>query len=83
MTLLFHKADQKKQKTAENKRKKKSSTDDDEDLDLESLDWWSKYFASVDTLIQVWFHWLLYLQCTFVIIKLRFDLKKNNSLKSS
>lgn len=46
-------ADTKEKKTAENKKKKKGSLVDDDDLDLESLDWWSKYFASVDTLIMV------------------------------
>ncbi|XP_021379810.1 otoferlin-like isoform X8 [Mizuhopecten yessoensis] len=44
-------AEKKEKKTAENKKRKKSSADDEDDLDLESLDWWSKYFASVDTLI--------------------------------
>lgn len=49
----FFQAEKKKQKTAENKRKKKSTPEDEDDLDLDNLDWWSKYFASVDTLIQV------------------------------
>ncbi|XP_071147847.1 otoferlin-like isoform X5 [Mytilus edulis] len=50
--LAIDAADQKKQKTAENKRKKKSLPEDEDDLDVDNLDWWSKYFASVDTLIQ-------------------------------
>ncbi|XP_055886227.1 otoferlin-like isoform X5 [Biomphalaria glabrata] len=40
----------KEKKTTENK-KTKSKVEDDE-LDLETLDWWSKYFASVETLIR-------------------------------
>ncbi|KAL5015843.1 hypothetical protein ScPMuIL_005432 [Solemya velum] len=41
----------KDKKTAENKRRKQSVVDEDE-LDLESMDWWSKYFASLETLIR-------------------------------
>jgi hypothetical protein len=44
----------KQKKTEENsRRKKKDSIEDDEEMDLESMDWWSKYFASVETLIRV------------------------------
>ncbi|CAL1540078.1 unnamed protein product [Lymnaea stagnalis] len=39
----------KEQKTAENKKKKKV---EDEEPDMEALDWWSKYFASVETMIR-------------------------------
>ncbi|XP_076441089.1 otoferlin-like [Babylonia areolata] len=42
---------EKDKKTAENKRRKKSSVDDDEP-DMDALDWWSKYFASVETMIR-------------------------------
>ncbi len=34
------------------KRKKKNQEEDDE-MDVESLDWWSKYFASMETMIRV------------------------------
>ena len=44
--------DKKDQKTADNKRKRRS-TIDEEELDLESMDWWSKYFVSMDALICV------------------------------
>lgn len=41
-------------KTEENaRRKKKDSLDDEDEMDLDSMDWWSKYFASVETLIRV------------------------------
>ncbi|XP_014771959.1 otoferlin isoform X1 [Octopus bimaculoides] len=43
--------DRKEQKTAENKRRRKAGIDEEEP-DLESLDWWSKYFASVETMIR-------------------------------
>lgn len=44
----------KQKKTEENsRRKKKDSIEDEEEMDLESMDWWSKYFASVETLIRV------------------------------
>ena len=35
------------------KKKKKGNTEDDDEMDMESLDWWSKYFASVETMIRV------------------------------
>ena len=38
---------------AKKKKKKKGQTEDDDEMDLESLDWWSKYFASVETMIRV------------------------------
>ncbi|XP_013379026.1 otoferlin isoform X3 [Lingula anatina] len=37
-------------KTEENK-KRKGSTADEDDLDTDTLDWWSKYFASVEMMI--------------------------------
>ncbi|KAH9496796.1 hypothetical protein Btru_010276 [Bulinus truncatus] len=40
----------KDKKTADNKKKKVKSEDDE--LDMETLDWWSKYFTSVETLIR-------------------------------
>lgn len=43
--------DRKDQKTAENKRRRKAGIDEEEP-DLESLDWWSKYFVSVETMIR-------------------------------
>ena len=49
----------KNQKTAENKRKKRkdsmSSVNDDDDVDLDGMDWWSKYHASVELLLSVIF----------------------------
>ena len=35
------------------KKKKKGQAEDDDEMDMESLDWWSKYFASVETMIRV------------------------------
>ena len=35
------------------KKKKKGQSEDDDEMDMESLDWWSKYFASVETMIRV------------------------------
>lgn len=43
-------------KTAENRKKKKykdSLNGDEDEPDLENMDWWSKYHASVETMIQV------------------------------
>ena len=45
--------DAKEQKTEENKKKKKKSDSEEDKEDQESLDWWSKYFASVETMIKV------------------------------
>lgn len=44
---------EKEQKTAENKRRKKKGNIDDDEPDMDALDWWSKYFASVETMIRV------------------------------
>ena len=51
-SFFLFQVDKKEQKTADNKRKRRSTVDDEE-LDLESMDWWSKYFVSMDTLISV------------------------------
>lgn len=41
-------------KTESNKRrKKKDGVDADSEMDMDALDWWSKYFASLETLIEV------------------------------
>ncbi|KAL3867775.1 hypothetical protein ACJMK2_040625, partial [Sinanodonta woodiana] len=50
-TIIIDTTSAKDQKTAENRRRRKS-TIDDEELDLESMDWWSKYFVSMVTLIR-------------------------------
>ncbi|XP_059174098.1 otoferlin-like isoform X2 [Physella acuta] len=43
----------KDEKTAENKKKKaKKKTVEEDEPDMEALDWWSKYFASVETMIR-------------------------------
>ena len=41
---------------SEKKKKKKDASGadgEDGDMDMENLDWWSKYFASVETMIRV------------------------------
>lgn len=51
---LFCQVNVKLKKTEENaRRKKKDSLDDEDEMDMDSMDWWSKYFASVETLIRV------------------------------
>ncbi|PVD23896.1 hypothetical protein C0Q70_17171 [Pomacea canaliculata] len=42
---------EKTMQTEENKRRKKGNVDEDEP-DMDALDWWSKYFASVETMIR-------------------------------
>ena len=44
---------EKEQKTEENKRRKKKGNVDEDEPDMDALDWWSKYFASVETMIRV------------------------------
>ncbi|XP_053394702.1 otoferlin-like isoform X2 [Mercenaria mercenaria] len=45
-------AQQKDKKTEENtRRRRRRSTIDDDELDEEAMDWWSKYFVSMETLI--------------------------------
>jgi hypothetical protein len=53
MFVVCFQGDAKEQKTEENKKKKKKSDSDEDKEDQESLDWWSKYFASVETMIKV------------------------------
>lgn len=51
---IFCQVNVKLKKTEENvRRKKKDSLDDEDEMDMDSMDWWSKYFASVETLIRV------------------------------
>lgn len=39
---------------AENTKKKKRESMDELEDDEESRDWWTKYFASVEAMIEVW-----------------------------
>ncbi|XP_052775587.1 otoferlin-like isoform X2 [Mya arenaria] len=48
---IDHGVSQKELKTEENNRRRRRSTIDDEDPDEETMDWWSKYFVSMETLI--------------------------------
>ena len=41
---------------AKKKKKKKGQAEDDDEMDMECLDWWSKYFASMETMIRVSTH---------------------------
>ena len=51
---MFFQAEKKDKKTEANKKKKsKDEGAEDDKADQESLDWWSKYFASVETMIKV------------------------------
>jgi hypothetical protein len=44
---------EKDKKQAENQKKKKKGSLDEDEPDMDALDWWSKYFASVETMIRV------------------------------
>ncbi|KAK6179510.1 hypothetical protein SNE40_011846 [Patella caerulea] len=49
---LHYQIDKKEGKVAEKSKKKKKKDADDDAPDLQSMDWWSKYFASVETMIR-------------------------------
>uniref|UniRef100_A0A668A8F9 Otoferlin a n=1 Tax=Myripristis murdjan TaxID=586833 RepID=A0A668A8F9_9TELE len=42
-----------KDKTKKKKKKKKGEVEEEEETDESMLDWWSKYFASIETLMEV------------------------------
>uniref|UniRef100_A0A668ACF4 Otoferlin a n=1 Tax=Myripristis murdjan TaxID=586833 RepID=A0A668ACF4_9TELE len=48
-----------KDKTKKKKKKKKGEVEEEEETDESMLDWWSKYFASIETLMEV-----LHYSCT-------------------
>uniref|UniRef100_A0A673YZL2 Otoferlin n=1 Tax=Salmo trutta TaxID=8032 RepID=A0A673YZL2_SALTR len=48
-SLLFEAKEEKKKK----KKKKKGEVEEDDETDERMLDWWSKYFASIETLMEV------------------------------
>lgn len=51
-TFLLEQDDDKDGKGKKRKRKKGDEIEEDE-LDESMLDWWSKYFASIETLMEV------------------------------
>ena len=55
MNILCSSQNEKDKKTEENKKKKRKDGTEEDDLDLENLDWWSKYFASVELMMKVRF----------------------------
>ena len=68
--------DKKELKTSENRKKKKKDAlnSEDDEPDLESLDWWSKYFASMETMIRVGrldlqYHQQLVIQIVMTLIR--------------
>lgn len=53
MTLLFKQKDDDKDGKGKKRKRKKGDDFDEEELDESMLDWWSKYFASIETLTEV------------------------------
>jgi hypothetical protein len=48
-SLSYLQKEEKKKK----KKKKKGEVEEDDETDERMLDWWSKYFASIETLMEV------------------------------
>ena len=46
--------EEKEKERKKKKKKKKGGEVEEEELDESMLDWWSKYFASIETLMEVW-----------------------------
>jgi hypothetical protein len=42
-----------KEEKKKKKKKKKGEVEEDDETDESMLDWWSKYFASIETLMEV------------------------------
>jgi hypothetical protein len=53
VTEMSDQVTEKDKKQAENQKKKKKGSLDEDEPDMDALDWWSKYFASVETMIRV------------------------------
>lgn len=53
MTPLHERKDDDKDGKGKKRKRKKGDEIDDEELDESMLDWWSKYFASIETLTEV------------------------------
>lgn len=51
--MLFAEKDDDKDGKGKKKKRKKGDEADEEELDESMLDWWSKYFASIETLTEV------------------------------
>ena len=55
MSPSFRQNEEDKEKERKKKKKKKKGGEvEEEELDESMLDWWSKYFASIETLMEVW-----------------------------
>lgn len=51
--MLLNKKDDDKDGKGKKKKRKKGDEIEEEELDESMLDWWSKYFASIETLTEV------------------------------
>uniref|UniRef100_A0A8C7J303 Otoferlin n=1 Tax=Oncorhynchus kisutch TaxID=8019 RepID=A0A8C7J303_ONCKI len=52
-SLLYPQNEEKEEKKKKKKKKKKGEVEEDDETDESMLDWWSKYFASIETLMEV------------------------------
>lgn len=51
--MYWTKKDDDKDEKGKKKKRKKGDEPEEEELDESMLDWWSKYFASIETLTEV------------------------------
>lgn len=56
---MYQQNEDEKDKGKKKKKKKKGDEAEEEEPDESMLDWWSKYFASIETMMEVWvFPWV-------------------------
>lgn len=51
--LSYLQNEEAKEEKKKKKKKKKGEVEEDDETDERMLDWWSKYFASIETLMEV------------------------------
>uniref|UniRef100_A0A668ACF7 Otoferlin a n=1 Tax=Myripristis murdjan TaxID=586833 RepID=A0A668ACF7_9TELE len=72
-----------KDKTKKKKKKKKGEVEEEEETDESMLDWWSKYFASIETLMEVCHSVLFYIKPDDLPVKGTKTKEKSKDKKSS
>uniref|UniRef100_A0A8C8H6V9 C2 domain-containing protein n=1 Tax=Oncorhynchus tshawytscha TaxID=74940 RepID=A0A8C8H6V9_ONCTS len=54
LSLSYLQNEEEKEEKKKKKKKKKGEVEEDDETDERMLDWWSKYFASIETLMEVY-----------------------------
>uniref|UniRef100_A0A8C7S7F8 Otoferlin a n=1 Tax=Oncorhynchus mykiss TaxID=8022 RepID=A0A8C7S7F8_ONCMY len=70
-SLLYPQNEEKEEKKKK-KKKKKGEVEEDDETDESMLDWWSKYFASIETLMEVRNRFCSILFCSILFFSVQF-----------